>query len=74
MAKMVPLKIDVTVEVVKVHDSTSPDGTWTMTDTEFRNELGDAWEQGLRHALAWLGLKHYGDVMTKDNPHRKAEG
>lgn len=28
----------------------------------------DAWEAGLRHTLAWLGLKHYGDVMAKDNP------
>lgn len=31
-----------------------------------------AWEAGLRHALAWLGLKQYGDVMAKDNPHGRA--
>lgn len=49
------------------------DGTWTMSDTEFNRELGTAWESGMRHALAWLGLKQYGDVMAADNPHKEAE-
>jgi hypothetical protein len=32
-----------------------------------------AWDAGMRHALTWLGLKQYADVMAKDNPHgRKA--
>lgn len=34
----------------------------------------DAWEAGMRHALTWLGLKQYADVMAKDNPHGKVEG
>lgn len=34
----------------------------------------EAWEAGLRHALTWLGLKQYGEVMAKDNPHRNVEG
>lgn len=33
--------------------------------------IAQIWEQGLRHALTWLGLKQYGDVMAKDNPYRK---
>lgn len=32
-----------------------------------------AWEEGLRHALTWLGLKQYGDVMAKDNPHKAGQ-
>lgn len=36
--------------------------------------IANVWEQGMRHALTWLGLKHYGDVMAKDNPYRKAQG
>lgn len=32
-----------------------------------------AWESGMRHALAWLGLKQYGDVMANDNPHKEGK-
>jgi hypothetical protein len=28
-----------------------------------------AWHEGMTHALTWLGLKQYADVMAKDNPH-----
>jgi hypothetical protein len=34
----------------------------------------EAWEAGMRHALAWLGLRNYGDVMAKDNPHKAVGG
>ena len=36
--------------------------------------IASIWEAGMRHALTWLGLKQYGDVMAKDNPYRKAGG
>ncbi|WP_427130348.1 hypothetical protein [Pseudarthrobacter sp. S9] len=39
---------------------------------QHKDAQSEAWEAGLRHALAWLGLKHYGDVMAKDNPHKGA--
>ena len=28
-----------------------------------------AWLEGMNHALTWLGLKQYAEVMSKDNPH-----
>lgn len=34
--------------------------------------IAGIWEAGMRHALTWLGLKQYGDVMANDNPYRKA--
>jgi hypothetical protein len=33
----------------------------------------EAWLEGMNHALTWLGLKQYADVMAKDNPHGRAE-
>jgi|GEM_PF-6232276 len=33
-----------------------------------------AWDAGLRHALTWLGLKQYADVMGADNPHKAVGG
>lgn len=40
---------------------------------ELRAVEAAAWESGMRHALTWLGLKQYGDVMAADNPHREAQ-
>lgn len=62
MAKLAPVEVVIKVEGLdRVKE--------LLTEAQH-----DAWEAGMRHALAWLGLRHYGDVMAKDNPHRKAEG
>lgn len=67
MAKAPPLEI--VVRVVRCEEG----GTWTMSDAEFKRALAEEWEAGMNHALTWLGLKQYADVMGKDNPHgRKA--
>lgn len=55
MAKLVPL-------VIKV------EGLPQLAE-RLANAEAEAWEAGMRHSLAWLGLKQYGDVMAKDNPH-----
>jgi hypothetical protein len=62
MAKMVPVEV-----IVKL------DPTTTVQFMAQRLQA-EAWEAGMRHALTWLGLKQYGDVMAGDNPHRKADG
>lgn len=59
MAKLVPL-------VIKV------EGMPQLAERLARAEA-EAWEAGMRHALTWLGLKQYADVMTKDNPHKRPE-
>ncbi|MFC0456742.1 hypothetical protein ACFFGR_09330 [Arthrobacter liuii] len=43
-----------------------------LSPNELKEAEAAAWEAGLRHALAWLGLKQFGDVMAKDNPHGRA--
>lgn len=61
-------------------DDTEPDDegdiepiAWHLTRSGFNRHQAAAWESGMRHALAWLGLKQYGDVMAADNPHKDAE-
>jgi len=67
MAKTVP--IEVVVRVVRCEDG----GTWTMSDAEFQRERAEAWHEGMTHALTWLGLKQYAEVMAKDNPHGRGK-
>jgi hypothetical protein len=54
----------------------------TSTDPEARvavyepvdgpeNALAQVWEQGIRHALEWLGQPQMIEAMTKDNPYRR---
>lgn len=62
MAKLAPVEVVIRVEGLdRVKE--------VITESQ-----AAAWEAGMRHALSWLGLKQYGDVMAKDNPHGKAEG
>ena len=57
MAKAGPFTVTVKVESA------------TQRQTEIDAAKHAAWLEGLNHALTWLGLKHYGDAMAKDNPH-----
>jgi hypothetical protein len=61
MAKM-PL-----VEVIVKLDPT------TTVQFMSRRLQAEAWDAGLRHALTWLGLKQYADVMGADNPHKETD-
>lgn len=58
MAKVAPLEVVIKVEGL----------------AQFKDALTEAqalaWEAGMRHALTWLGLRQYGDVMAGDNPHK----
>lgn len=61
MAKMAPIEVVIKVEGLESVKK------WAA------EAQSAAWESGMRHALAWLGLKQYGNVMANDNPHKEAE-
>lgn len=64
MAKVAPLEVVIRVTGLKelrdLKDQIEP-----LIETA----QSAAWLEGMNHALSWLGLKQYGDVMAKDNPH-----
>ena len=44
-----------------------------LSPKELKAAEAAAWHEGMTHALTWLGLKHYGEVMGKDNPYGREQ-